>query len=1117
MSLRFIYGRSGSGKTDFCMKEAAALHERALIIVPEQYSFTAEKKLAQLRGVFGIGAAEVFSFGQLARRILKTCRGAALPHIDRGGKTMLLHKILHKNKRKLTLLQGNESDNAVQALKIITELKRYNVAPETLDALAAELPEGQLKMKTADIAIVYSCFEQELQGRFLNSEDGLLRMAAEIPASAFLKGAHIYLDSFTSFTPSELLCISTFLACADRVSVSLCMDRRGGAEFFACEKTEARLLSLARELSVNIESPIEMPPPGSKEPRLAHLEAEFFKYPHRPFTGSADNIELFTAKNPYSETAHTAARILALCREEGYLFRDIGVVCSNMDMYAKYIKTIFREYGISVFPDRKAAVSEHPVIIFLLSAIKIISDGYKYEDIFLYAKSGFTEIEPERIDLLENYILATNIRGSVWKSDEKWQVRASVYAEREELEDEEALALDALDETRRLLIAPVMRLEAALRTGKTVREKCAALYSFIKETNLPEQVQALADSFAHSGDTYKATEYKAVFNKIMDALDEMDAAMGEDTATPALFCEILQTGLSEYEIGLIPALQDGVLCGDIARIRGYDVRALFVIGMNDGMFPSPPHENGFLSDADRMALLENGIELAPDARTQGLENEHLVYKVLTLASERICLSYPSSDFDGKALRPALAFSRIKDIFPNAASSDDLLDVNDADALSCPEAAFDSLVEALASGGKLSASFQAAYEWFAASPEWAARLAGAKRNIEHRSKSVTLSDKTLAALGNSDITAVSRLERFSSCPFSYFMQYTLKARERKTAVLSTADAGTFLHNFIDEFSKRLSRGGLSWREADDRYIDKEIGEIMLLMDKRFNKHLLAQSKRLSRLFVRLCETVRFSLKIIREHICRGAFEPFGYEIKFEDGGDFRPLEITLQNGSRMKLVGRIDRADILERNEGGFVRIIDYKSGSKKFDLSDVFYGINLQLAVYITALCEGGRAKPAGILYFRLDDPLLRAEPGDSDEQIYKSKLKKLKLSGLLVDSEDAIAEMDNSEEERFSFLPVRLTKSGSYTGSVTDPVSFESLQNHVKKTVSRLTRAICDGKTDISPYQKANGDTPCTFCPYKSACRFDASAGGRYRKLPALGDSEVWDYAGKEGDIWQI
>lgn len=1076
MSLRFIYGEPGSGKTEYCMREAALCGKRALIIVPEQYSHTAEKRLSGILGVFGADGADVKSFGQLSRELLKTKNGIAMRHIDKGGKTMLVYKILYSNQKNLKFLSGREINNAAEIQRLITEFKRYGISREFLSQTAENADNPRIKGKLSDLALVYKKYDEHLKGKLIDDDDNLSRAAAELGSGEYLKNTEIYLTDFSSFTPSELLCVKLFLKHADRVTVALSMPENtdGRPQYLPIENTRKTLLKMAKELALNTEPSVTASYKRKKSGELCFLSGNFFEYDSKPYGDVPHDISIFEAQNPQTEIMRAAAEIRRLICEKDYLFRDIALLCGDTDTYLSYAKIIFPKYDIPFFPDSKVKVLSHPLISFVLSALETISSDYSRDPLFRYAKSEFSGIPAEKTDILENYVLATGIRFDAWKSDEPWEIRKDFYSENTEPAEKEIEELKVINEVRFELINPLKKLAAELCSGKTVEQKCKALFSFTEEAGLCQKAFDAAARFEEAGDAYSAAEYRAVYNKYIDALDEACDALGDSAVSTKHFYEILSVGFEEFEIGLIPSLADGVRFGNISRLRESEARALFILGANDGVFPTAPVSGGFLTDSDRMNLAECGLSLAPDAIAQSLEGDHLIFEALSAPSEKLFISFSGGDFEGRTKRPSIFVNRIKELFPNIRHEDEIIE-------GCKNSSilpYDTL--------RLRA------------------LSSPRRSVYGNETAQIGSDIMREILGQNLVTSVSRLESYAACPFSYFMQYTLRAKERKTAELSPIDTGSFMHSFLEVFSRRLSENEMSWKEIDDNYIDAEADIIMEIINPRLNKYILSVSPRAAHLLARLKNCLKSSVRFISNQISLGSFMPTEYEVSFGADGKIKPLKIPLAGGKTVSLTGKIDRVDTYTADgKDKFIRITDYKSGAKSFNLLEVFGGVSLQLGVYLAAYCESSEnAKPAGMLYFKLDDAFVDGETFDADK-IIKERIKKLNISGLLIDDIDVLTQMDTTQS--FDYLPVKLNSDGTIyrNSSVATAKNFKNLFAHIKKTVASLTEEIYSGKTDISPLEGK-----CSYCSYSTVCRFD---GNDCRVLQKLDKEEIWKEMARE------
>ncbi len=1107
MSLRLIYGKIGSGKTSFCIKEALESGKHIYFITPEQFTFTAEKRICELVNVHGLGGVEVLSLKRLASRFLSEVEGAALPRLDSRTKTILLHKIIVDNASKLTVLKGLSKEQGVASTlgKLFSEMKRYNITAEALREAATKLVH--IEKKLFDIALLFEAYEKTVKQKFMDRDDDLFRFAHLLQDGDMFCDSEIYLDKFDGFDASEYAVIEALLKKGIRITVTMCFHPEDEtlSAFALHSQMKKRLLAIASASGANVETPVilERVRPASQE--LLFLEDAYFKYPSSVYGDKPECLSLVCAENPLGEIHNVARKILYLCREKGYLYRDIAITARNTDLYARYIEAVLPSYGIPFFMDRTINILEHPFTVFVLSALEILTKGFTYETMFRYIKSGFLRIQDEAVDALENYVLATGIRGEIWKNEEKWNVRASMYATQE---TEETAFLHLADKTRRQIVAPLLRLEDRLKAGKTAADKCEALYSFLEEMKASRRISALARLFEKNGDFVTAAEYRGVYNDLIDALDGVCDAFGEENISISRLLNVLRTALGEVETGVIPAAQDGVSVGSINRIKGYAVKALFVIGTQDGVFPAPPEKSGILTDMERSALSDFGMELASSEHQSLFEEEHLIYKCLSIPSAFLEFSYPAASMEGNTQRPSRIYQRVLQLFPKLCEKNLLLGLSSVEKISVPDITLRHLLHDL-KNERADNAMLSAYGWF--SEKYPEKLQAALQSLHYTNQTMRLSKETMHAyLGKALTSSVSRLEKLAACPFAYFGTYILGAKERKIMKPAAADSGRFLHDFLDVFSRRLRENGMAWQDVDDAYIEQEFSEIVPLLDRRLNTYMLENSSRYAHLFVRLRSAVRLGIQMLVKHMKKCAFEPLGYELSFGEGGDLKPLTFTLPGGGKVTLSGRIDRAEALSlpEKQGTLVRIIDYKSGAKTFELDDIYRGLNLQLAVYISALCTpenafvvGKNAKPAGMLYFRLVDPVVEASPLENNAVIENLRTKKFKLQGLVLSDETVLKEMDSEIGKSSNILPARITSTG-ISGSVADAKQFETLSAFVKKTVQKLLSSLADGNIDIAPYRKTTSSA-CDFCKLSAFCAHDGSG---YRNFEKQAAQEIWN-----------
>ncbi|HHW47665.1 MAG TPA: helicase-exonuclease AddAB subunit AddB [Clostridiaceae bacterium] len=1150
MSLRLIYGRAGSGKSRFCLDEIKSRlnsgQDRPLVLlVPEQFSLQAERNLIKTLGAEGILKAEVLSFRRMAFRVFSEVGGFARPHINASGKCMLIFRIIDELKDNLRVFSRSASQRGFvnTLLETISEMKRYNVSPEILEEVCNSAGENELlRYKLQEINLVYSEFERRLHQNYIDSDDDLTQLAVKLNSSRQFEGAEIWIDEFSGFTPQEYSVIEKLLKTAFRVSVCLCADcipenpDIDRTDLFLPTKTTAlKLLKIARKNNVKVEDSVKLCRPDNaascptrfKNSReLCHLEEQLFSIPYKIYPEETSDISIFAAANMRSEVEDTARDIIRLCREKGMRFRDIAVVCRNLDAYEKQISTVFAQYGISCFIDAKRDISKHPLVLLITSAFEIFINNWSYESVFRYLKTGLTNIDRESVDIIENYVLACGIKGGKWTQEEPWTYRMSGDFTGRDLTEYEQKNLSRVNEIREMIVKPLAGFRSKIKGRKKCIEICEALFDFLCSIDVPAKIEGRIEMLKQNGRLDLANEYSQVWNIIVEVLDQIVEVAGKEQMNLEQFKKMLEIGLSEYRIGLIPPALDQVLVGSVERSKSHEIKALYILGVNDGVFPSAQSGEGILSDREREALRSYGVELAQDSRTRAFEELYLVYTTLTNAGSYLRLSYPAADNEGKALRPSIIISRLRKIFPKIRESSDILsDDTGQDSLrlvSVPAPTFNELIGALrkqAEGFNVNPLWWDVYRWFVQDEEWKSRCSKAISGMFYSNRADALSPERAKKLyGNIINTSVSRLEQFASCPFSYYIRYGLKAKERKIYKLDTPDIGTFMHTVIDRFSQGLKAKKMSFRTLEKNWCVKEVSDIVDDMLAKAPGWILSSSGRYKFFAARMKRIITRSIWLISEHIKRGNFEPAGYEIVFGDGGDFPPIVVELPSGEKVYLTGRIDRVDVLSAEEGLYLRIVDYKSGGKSFKLSDVYNGLQIQLITYLDAMLSvesrsGKPLLPGGIFYVKLDDPIIKGDRESDDEAIEEAIIKQLKMKGLLLADVKLVKEMDRQIEGDSSIIPARINK-GDVLGraSAATLEQFGLLRKYVRRLLAKMGEEILNGEISIKPYKKKN-TTACDYCRYLSICQFDTRiSGNRYRLLRDLKDDEVWEMIRDEG-----
>ncbi|KHD38403.1 ATP-dependent helicase [Clostridium acetobutylicum] len=1142
MSLRFIYGRAGSGKSQFCIESINTRIEKGgdkplILIVPEQFSFQSEKNILDLIGEKSINRVKVISFKRLAYRIFDEVGGIAREHMNSSGKSMLFYHIMNtlKSEFRVFALSARQKGFVNTIADTVSEFKKYELTTEVLRDTIDEIEDEELKNKLHDLSLIYDEFNRLLYKNYIDPDDDLTILKDKIKQSTVLQGAEIWLDEFSSFIPQQYGIIEELLKKCSRVNITLTMDYDNASKdndiFSVTQNTEKRLLKLAENNNISIEKPINLNGRPfyrfKNSPELSFLEKNLYSFPYEIYKKEPDKIEIFKTSNLYTEVEKIARNIIEFVREDNVRFSDIAVVTGDLGSYEKTVSVIFKEYGIPFFIDRNKDIEDNTLIILIKSIIDIFVKNWSYETVFRYLKTGFADIEPDEIDILENYVLAAGIKGKKKWTEEEWTYNVYGDALEVDISEESKEKLAKVNEIKNRFLRPILNFRERVLRRNNVAEICRALFEFLYDINVPEAVEKMVNEFRESGRQILANEYSQIWNIIIELMDQLVEVMGNEKVNLEQFSRILFIGIKEHKMGLIPSSLDQVLVGSIDRLKSHAIKILYIIGVNDGVFPSAAMEEGILSDRDREILNSKGVELAKDTKTQAMEQRFLVYTAITNSKEYLFLSYPIADYEGKTLRPSLIVNRVKTLFPKIVEKSDVIKIeNDEESMKLISATVPTFNEMISSfrkeidgEGEVSSIWHDVYRWYSKSDEWTGKCNNMFKAISYTNQVDYISEeKALKLYGGSLKMSVSRLEKYIECPFSYYVQYGLNIKDRKIFSLTPPDLGSFMHKVIDRFCETIKEENIDWNEVNDHICEEKIYKIVDQEIEGRGGSILNSSPRYSYIALRLKRILKRTARIVAEQFKRGSFKPVGYEVSFENGGSYPPITVGLNDGSEVVLTGRIDRIDMMEKDGSTYIRIVDYKSGNKIFKLSDVYYGFDIQLLLYLNAILENenldeeDKVLPGAILYFTMDDPIIKGKNSLTDEQIREEIMKSLKMKGLLLSDPDVIKEMDREMEGSSIIIPASIKKDGTLgRSSAATKEQFDILIEHVRNLVVKNCENLLMGDIRIKPYKKGK-EKPCDYCLYSSICRFDTMFdGNNYRYVKEKSDEEVWKLIERE------
>jgi len=1220
VSLRFIYGGAGRGKSTFCLEDikARSLGESELplvLLVPEQFSFQAEKNLIKVVGSTGIKNVQVLSFNRLAYRVFSEVGGITRSPMDASGKAMLIHSIMQKKQAGFKVFSAASKqrgfvDNVASA---ITEFKKYGISSEELNKLKVNLGENStikgehplLIDKINDLSLIYGEFDNILNQNYVDPDDELTRLYYALDECNIFDGCEFWLDEFTGYTPQQYGIIEKLYRKAKRVNITLPLKSsqhsKGMDEadsFYSIKFTEDKLLKIAEETGTSIEKPVELQ--GNSQHKfkdnleLSFLEENYFAFPFIPKVEKCENIRVFKGLNSYSEIEHVAKDILRICRDEGIRYNKIAVVTRDLPAYEKLIKAIFTEYNIPLFIDKKKDITSNPLIVLITSTVEIFTKNFSYESVFRYLKTGLLDIEAENIDILENFVIQTGIKGKrKWTEAPLWQEKIEYYfrdyydgiakeidlqksmenmnpVEKEQatkqkdpqateelqktlenlntLEDQPSpkhqrpevtqetekikATIKILNDTRDTFIKPILALNEKLKGKNTTIKICTALFEFLETIKVYKTIELWIENFKNAGAQEQVTEYGKIWNLVMELLDQMVEVLGTEILSLEEFVKILSMGFSKHQMGLIPPALDGVSITSVDRIKSHDISALYIIGVNDGVFPKANKEEGIFTDSDRLILKENGVEMANDTKTEVFSEQYLIYATITIPSKYLNISYPIADYEGKTLRPSIIISRFKALFKGLQEESNITEYTNGDhelsEVCAKVPTFNGLIFALRKyleTGYISHLWVEVYKWYQKQIEWKEKSNSMFEGFDYKNEVKMLEKEKVKLLyGEKNYFSVSRIEKYEECPFAYFVQYGLKAKERKTFTFSSPDLGSFMHSVLDNFSKLVDKNQIKWADLDKNWCEENIATIVESEAAEGSSgYILNSTPRYKYFTDRLKRVLKRTIYVIVEQMKNSGFEPFGYEVSFGfNPGDYPPIQVELSTGEIVNLVGRIDRVDKLITEGEEFYRIIDYKSGNKDFKLSDVYYGLQIQLLTYLDAMLtnENRFSKepifPAGILYFKIDDPVIKAKNNLDEEELEKAIMKALKMKGLLLADTKIIREMDRNIQGASLVVPASIKKDGELgsRSSVATKQQFDMLLKHVKENLINTCEEMLSGEIEIKPYKKKD-ITPCSYCEYSAICQFDpALKENTYKTILDKKDQEIWELLSNEAHI---
>lgn len=1083
--LRFVLGRSGYGKSEYLRGLFAELarggDDRLLFIVPDQITFEYETAFLDLLGPSVSQRITVLGFSRMCDYVFEKTGHRYASFADEGIRHMVMSMALEQVADGLTVFGRRSGAKDVREL-MLTAVKEYKKCAITGDALlqaAQQTEDAALSAKLADTALVYDAYNAIMQRSYMDPLDSLTKLADILSDDPIFDGWTVAMDAFYGFTAQEYAVIERLMYMSKEMYVALTDDPLLPASelFFAPRRTRIRLRELAAKNGVTVAVPIGLQQPRRFADReLAAMEENIFSIDKEPYEEKPKAIEIYRASGIYDECDYVARRIRALV-ESGLRFRDIAVISRDPGRYAGVLDVCLDKYGIHYFMDQPQNVDAVPIVRLVSAAFDVVTRGFDRDDVLTLLKTGLCSYDAQEIADFENYLFVWDISGRGFY--DPFTANPSGFSD--SFSDEERERLDRIESLRADVIGRLRAFARAVKDadGRTIAH---ALMKLLYQLHCDENINRLCDKLEEDGEDVLSAELVRMWNVLCAILDKTVAVIGDYAISAKRFAELLYVNLSNTEVASIPRGLDEV---DIAAAdRGLlsENKVVFVIGAVDGEFPRTPVEAGVFTDSERVALREMNLPLSDAVQELFRTELYYAYSALTAPSERLYVSYPDADLRGVVQSPSAIIDELLMIFPRLTVQDSL-SVPIAERLLSPRAAFDYLVHHYRSS---SPDIEALRAYFEADEAYAPTLRAIRHTLQRPPRRISDPALSRALFGERIKLSATRIDVYHKCPFMYFCEYGLRAKERRRAVIDALEYGTLIHYIFEHFFSKFGRE--SYASLTEAQVADEVSS---LLDDYIVRHFggkEGKSDRFLYLFYRIKSTaVKLVLHMIAE-LMQSDFTPADFELGV--GEDIPAYTLDLGDGRSLVVRGSIDRVDTCERGGVRYVRVVDYKTGVKHFNLYDILYGINLQMFLYLSAVKSGGEERyggavtPAGVLYMPSVSPSVSADYGSDEDAVRREVMKEYRMRGVILDDEDVITAMEH--DRRGVYIPV--TFKGDTVSAGQDSLAtleqMGAIFRRIDVLLKEMAEALFDG--DVGDVPLKGEYDGCQYCRYSAVCLHD-------------------------------
>ena len=958
-------------------------------------------------------------------------------------------------------------------LDIFSEFDRYGVTVEKLNNI--DIKEERLKDKITELSKIYEQYIKLVEAQGKNYANELEILNVYLDKSSLLTNCDIYIDEFYGFTKQEYEIILK-LAKNNNLTISFCVDSievsDNPLDIYTQNRAEyLTFINMCNEYGikyeqVKIDDTFEE---KTKSKAIYHLENNLFAYPYKVYKDKTNDIKICSCINHFAEIENLASMIRSDI-QKGYRYSDIIVITRDLEKYADIIWAVFKKYDIPYFLDKKMDISNNQISIVIFSLLDIVIENFSYQSIFSYLKTGFLNIDIDDIYQMENYAIKWGINGYKWNEDFRYDYDIQ--------NEERKQQIELLNNIRRQVIEPLVSFRKQILKCKTTEEFVRIIYTFLLDVGIENAIEEKIKYFEDNNLLQLKKEYTNIWDYYKEVFEQLILSIGDRQIDIVEFKKLLEIGFTNTQKSFVPLVKDCVLIGDIERTRTNEIKAIYFIGTQNDKFPVTYLDEGLLTDNEREFLSKNSVRLAKTSNQNVLLDQFSIYKIISMCIDKVTFSYVFNDLSGSSFRPSFLINKIKKMFniSETVIDDEYLKQN---CIYMPNSSFEYLfdnnIELL--------------KWYEKNKKELFEKYTEICNYENNMK-ISLDDENISKIYSNELkTSISRIEEYVRCPYSFYLKYILKIKEKEMYTVRSLDIGNFNHEVLEMFFKHIIDRNIDIKTLDMDKCNIIVQDIVNRMFEDLHIQAIKYAKEFSILKLKLMRILKRAVWVLVLQIKNSSFRPVGTEVEFGDNGDYHEIRLELDNGKVVSLRGKIDRIDMADTEEGRYVRIIDYKSSSKSIDISDIYNGLNIQLITYLDAVTQKeDNIIPGGILYFKIDNPIIKADKDISQEQINAKIVEAMRLEGLFLNDKTLISYMDNNIDKSSKLVNIKLNKEGMASNkNAVSLEEFKNLQNEAKNVIKEISSKIFSGNISVNPYWKDKDRYGCKYCAYNSVCKFNS------------------------------